>query len=119
MKYKVKELLGMKNALQKLLSQDILAVISYELSKVVAVFNKEFEVYTDARKKLFNKLAVKGEDDEKKTIPKGKIKDFQTELDKLHDLEVEIKVKKIKISSLGTVRISPVDLDILHKIIEK
>ena len=55
MKIKLSELLKMKPVIEKLISQDVLVDVGYDLMKTVKVFDLELELYAKARKKLFDK----------------------------------------------------------------
>ncbi len=107
MKVKIRELLGMKPVIEKIIGKDVDIDLGWDLMKVVKVFDAELELYTKTRKKIFEKYAEEPnkeattEDKKKgKRVPEEKLKDYREEIEKLLDKEIKLDVTKIKLSSL-------------------
>ncbi|MHA1437954.1 MAG: hypothetical protein ACTSPD_10290 [Promethearchaeota archaeon] len=118
MKIQIRDLVGMKKSLQKLAEQDLPIAISYELQKIVQIYNQEISIYSKQKTKIINKYAdIK---DGKRVIPPKKIPAYTKEVEQLLDLSVKFPVKKIKLSVLKAqnVKLSTVDLLNLEPIIE-
>lgn len=120
MKIKISKLLDMKPVIEKLVEQDVPVSAGYDLMKIVKTFDIELELYTKAKKKLFDKYGKEDKEKKSVSIPKEKVEAFKKDLEKLLDKEIKLEVTKIKVSSLGnTVKLSTIELLKIDLIIER
>lgn len=118
MKIKLIQLLNMKKVIEKLLPQDVPVLVGYDLMKIARMFESEIEMYNKVRIKIYKKYGKEGKD-KKITIVPDKIETANKDLQNLLNKEVDIKVKKIKLSSLGDVKLSTVDLLKIELLMER
>ena len=123
MKLLLNDLINAKESLTKLAKTDVPVKIAYWLSKDVQKLNSEFVAFEEARGKLFKKYGEKQVNEETKqeqsVIKLENIESFQKEISELLKTEVEVDVHKIKLESLGEIKLSTFDLTALHFIIEE
>jgi len=119
MKVKLSDLLKMKPVIEKLIAQDVPVVVGYDLITLVRVFEIQLETFSKVRKKLFTKYGEEDKEKKTTTIAKDKVKDFEKEINKLLDKEIKVECKKIKISSLGNIKLSVSDLMVIDVLTEK
>jgi len=119
MKLKVKEVLSMKEVLQKLIGQDLDTVVSYDVEEIVSSINEELATYNKTKTKLIKKLGK--EDKDKKTIvvEKENIEKYNKELVKILEKEVEIKGNKIKVSRLEGSKLNVIEVARIKPILER
>lgn len=119
MKIKISQLLDMKPVIEKLVEQDVPVSAGYDLMKLVKLFDSELGLFNASKKKLFDKYGK--EDKEKKTIsiPKEKIEVCKKDFESLLNKEIKIEVKKVKVGSLGDIKLTTIDLLKIELIIEK
>ena len=102
MKIKIKELLNMVPILNKLTAQDIpIATTGYDIMDLLDEMSRELKTYHKTKSKLDDKYATINEKTKQRQIVKEKIEKYTKELNKLHDREIEVKSRKIKVSLLG------------------
>jgi len=119
MKIKVNKLLKMKPVIEKIIKLDIPVMAAWDLMKIVKDLDTELEIYSKARKKLFNKYGEVDEKTKNQKIKEDKVEDFKKDIEELLNKEIEIKTKKIKISSLGNLKLSTADLLTIDILIER
>lgn len=119
MKLSMEKLVQIKPSLQTLLSQDIPVKTSFKLTKWIKTLNPEYESFEENRKKLFEKYGEKNIEGNVEIKPKN-IEIFNKQLRELLDIEVDVKLDKIKLEDLGEkIEISPLDLSNLVGILIK
>lgn len=108
-------------ALQKLVEEPIDALTSFRIGKAVSSVQSELETFEKTRQSMLEKYGTKTENGEGLEIkPESKNwKKFVTEYEELVNEEVEIDAKKVKISALKQVKMSPKDLLSLGWLIEE
>lgn len=119
MKVKLSDLLKMKPVIEKLIKQDVPVTVGYDLITLVRVFETQLKTFAELRKKLFTKYGKEDKEKKTTTIEKDKVKDFEKNMNQLLDKEIKIECKKIKISSLGDVKLSTSDLMVIDLLTEK
>lgn len=88
-----------KNAIAKLLNQDLPLKASYKLSKLVDQLNEEYDRIHEIRKKLMLKYGKK--DEEKIEVLPDKVDEFKKELNEFLKEEVEISFDPMPLEVLG------------------
>jgi len=123
MKLSLDDLINAQESLIKFAKTDVPVKIAYWLSKDIQKFNIEFKAFEEARSKLFEKYGKKQVNEETKqeqlVIKPENIEIFQKEINELLKTEVEVEVHKIKLESLGEIKLSTFDLGVLQFIIEE
>lgn len=117
MEFKIKELLGIKESLNKLLVAEIPIKTSYKLGKIINKMGEELKFFDTKRMELFKKY---GELDGKEY--KVKLEDneiFVKEMNELLEITFELEINKIKLDSLGDIKLSALDMANLDKFIEE
>ena len=118
MKVAMRELVGMKSSLQKLIGKDLPIKTAFKLGKLNKYLSDFYAIFDENNTKLFRKY---GEEKEKnKIIIKNEnIHKFNAELEELMALEVEITLDKISLNELGDIQLSPLDISNLELLIEE
>ncbi len=116
-KIKLNTLLNAKQAIEKLMKQDLPVMVSFKISQFVKRYNREYTVFIEKKKKLFEEYGE--EKDGQFTIKKENSEQFNEDIEKLLDIEVTLEVEKIKLISLATIKLSPMDLNNLEILIEE
>jgi len=108
-------------ALQKLVEEPMDALTSFRIGKAVSSVQSELETFEKTRQSMLEKYGTKMENGDGLEIkPESKNwKEFVTEYEELVNEEVEIDAKKVKISALKQVKMSPKDLLSLGWLIEE
>ena len=120
MKFTLAEVRGMQKGLLTLTQAQLPIRVSYKLIKLLNFCGKELGVVEETRIKLVKKYSeenpdkpgefqVKPENDEK----------FREELTQLMEEEVEFEMEPISLNELDGIKISPIDLAGLSKIIKE
>lgn len=92
------------------------SVTAYRISKNIKAITEEEKTYQDTRIKMCKEYANKDEKgepilkDNKYDIPDDKLKEFDDELKKLLDEEVDIEIKKLSLEEIDKVGLSAFDL---------
>ncbi len=88
--------------------------LAYKLTKLYKKLNTELEQLEETRIKLITKYAEKDEDgnvkqNEDNSVPimKDKLNEFQTEVNDLFSMEIDIEFEPINIDDFGDINISP------------
>jgi len=116
-KVKLNTLLNAKNAIEKLMKQDLPVMVSFKISQFCKRYNKEYTVFIEKKKKLFEEY---GEEKEGRfKIKEENSEQFNEDIKKLLNTEVTLEIEKIKLVSLATIQLSPMDLNNLEILIEE
>lgn len=128
MKIKVGELKIIGEGLEEILTKEIPIKPAYWLARFLNKLQSEFGAFEKARMHLIDKH-VKLDENNKPLFKKDKegkdtnrydIADmdaFQKEFDQLAEEEIEIDFKPIKLADLGDIKIKPINLSKLGKVI--
>lgn len=120
MKFTLAEIKLMSSSLSKLVHLDLPIKISYRLSKLLNFFDKEIITVEKARVELVKKYAGENKDEEGGIrVAKEHEEEFRTEFEKLLTEEVEFSFEPILIDELGNIKMSPMDLARINKIIKE
>ena len=130
MKFTLNEVLGMKQGLDVILAKELPVKTAYWLARFLDKVGVEYKAFETARVKLAEKYAKKDKDGKpamKKVedmpdqydITDGNMKKFNDELGELGKEEFEIDFKPIKLEQLGDIKIKPLVLVQLGKVIEE
>lgn len=123
MKIKLGEASLMKDGLNELLEREIPAKVSYWLARFLEKVNKELTAMDKARMNLVNQYADKDKDgkpiieNDQYKFSDNNMAEFTKEFNELLDEEFDIDFKPIKIDSLGDIKLKPITLVQLAKII--
>lgn len=119
MKIKINALLGMQEPLSKLIGQDLEASVSYDLEELITNVNEKLTIYSKTRENLIKKYGEEEKETKNIVVKKDKIKEYNEELIKVLNKEVEIKNNKVKISSLTGAKLSIINIKQLKPILER
>ena len=119
MKFTLAEIKLMSSSLSKLVHLDLPIRISYRLSKLLNFFDKEIMTVENARRGLVKKYASDNKDEEGMRVAKEHEEEFRVEFEKLLTEEVEFAFEPISIDELGNIKMSPMDLVRINKIIKE
>jgi hypothetical protein len=131
MKFNLNEVMGMQAGLDVILGKELPIKTGYWLARFLDKVGVEFKAMETARIKLIKKYAKKDKDGEPmmKKVKDGKpqefdltndnMKKFQAEYGELGKEEFEIDFKAIKLDQLGDIKLKPIVLVQLGKIIEE
>lgn len=120
MKITIRQLLKMKPVLEKIIPQDVPVSTAYDLTKIVRFFDEELKIFTSLRKKIYTKFGKIDDKTKNIDIIKEKTEQFNKAITELLNKEIELKIKKIRISTLGkTVNLSTNDLIKIELMVEK
>jgi len=118
MKFKLGILRVLDVSLKSLVKKEMPAAVSYQLAKFIKKMSEELIIVEEQRIKLVKKYSVAEDDTEQSTMVAPEHQEqFMKEFSDLLEQEVEIDFEPVKLSSLGDIVISPVDLVKLEKII--
>lgn len=124
MKIKLGELQGLIGGLNSIIEEKLPAKASYWLARNATKLTKELETFEQTRVKTVEKFC-KRDKDGKPIIKKDKNYDmadmdgFNREMATILEEELEVELKEITLSELGDVKIKPLDLIKLEKIIKE
>ena len=125
MKFNLNEILAMQTGLDVILAKEIPVKPAYWLARFLDKVGSETKALETARMKLIEKY-VKKDKDGKPTMKKDSneydltktnLEKFQTEFTELGKEEFEIEFTAIKVSDLGDIKLKPIVLIQLGKII--
>ena len=132
MKFNLNEVMAMQAGLDVILGKELPVKTSYWLARFLDKVGVEFKAMEAARIKLIEKYAKKDKDGKPmmKKVKKGEqpkefdltddnMKKFQAEYGELGQEEFEIDFKPIKLEQLGDIKLKPIVLIQLGKIIEE
>ena len=95
-------------------SQELTGIEAYKLGKALKIINDELEFYEDSRKKLFEQYCIKDEKGHVKINDKGqvqvapdKIPIFNTEMEKINNIEIELNIPYLILEDLTNVKLTP------------
>jgi len=130
MKFNLNEVMGMQAGLDVILAKELPVKTAYWLARFLDKVGSEFKAMDAARMKLVEKYAKKDKDGKPmmKKVEKGEqpkeydltdanMKKFQDEYAELGKEEFEIDFKPIKLDQLGDIKLKPIVLIQLGKII--
>lgn len=115
MKMTLGDLIAIRADLNKLFECDMPIKTSWALSKFIKQLEDQYADFETNRVKLVKKHTPEGVS----RVPEDKLDEFQGELQKLLDVELEVEVPKIKIEELGDVNISPIALSKMSFLFEE
>ena len=117
MKCTLAEIQGIDRSLPSLTRQQLPIKLSYRLSKLISFCAKEMEAMESARMNLVKKYSEDPtKEGEIRVKPENESK-FREEFAEFLKTEVEVDFEPINIQELGEIRISPIDLFRLEKVI--
>jgi len=125
MKIKVGEIQGLVEGLKSIIEEKLPAKASYWLARDASKLSRELQTFEQTRLKIVEKYCKrdkKGEpiiDKENNQYDMADMVAFQKEFRTIMDEEIEIDLKTIALSELGDVKIKPLDLIKLEKIIKE
>ena len=128
MKFTLNEVMGMQAGLDVILAKELPVKTSYWLARFLDKIGVEYKAMEAARNKLIEKYAKKDKDGKlimKKVkdmpdqydLTNENMKKFQDEFTELGKTEFEIEFNPIKVEQLGDIKIKPLVLVQLGKII--
>jgi len=130
MNFKVGEINSIEEGLNEILNKELPAKPAYWLARFLISLNNEFNASEKARLNLISKYAKKDKNGNPLTLMRkdknGKdsneydmadMKAFQKEFMQLNEEEFEIDFKPIKLEMLGDIKLKPITLARLGKII--
>ena len=128
MKFTLNEVMGMQAGLDVILAKELPVKTSYWLARFLDKIGVEYKAMEVARNKLIEKYAKKDKDGKlimKKVkdmpdqydLTNENMKKFQDEFTELGKTEFEIEFNPIKVEQLGDIKIKPLVLVQLGKII--
>ena len=132
MKFSLNEIMRMNEGLNAILAKELPVKTAYWLARFLDKVGSEFKAMETARMKLIEKYAKKDKDG-KSVMKKDKdgkqlnkydlnetnMKKFQAEFAELGKEEFEIDFKPIKLEQLGDIKLKPIVLIQLSKLIEE
>lgn len=118
MKLTVKDLYDLTEGLNKLLDKELPTSVAFSIQRNFKKIGEEVKASDEVRKKIVEKYKEKDNKDGTIQIKKDKINVFQKDNDELMKQEVDVDVKKLKLSDLGE-SIKPRTLGLLESIIEE
>jgi len=107
-------------ALQKLAGADLSLKLYYKATKIIDAAEKEIKFYYDTRKKILEKyrdVNAECEEGEIKILPEF-VDAAKTEIAELDAMEVDLKIKKLKIPDTENIKLSVNDGLALKNFIE-
>lgn len=117
MKFKLFELKNMEKSLGNLLMKELNIKLSYRLGKFLKKVNEEFNELEMSRVKLVKKYGKHEENSDKYEVLPENINNFSNEYNQLLDEEIQIDIEPICLEELGDIKLSPVDMMLLERII--
>jgi len=124
MKIKLKELLEIRPALAKLLSQPMPVKAAYWLGKGVKRLNSEFQDFEDNRLQLIKSMGEsildkEGKDTGQVQVKADNLPEFNKALEELISIEVKVDIKPVKLGDLKDASLSPLEMASLEKFIQE
>jgi hypothetical protein len=121
MKVKLFEIKGIEDGLKKVAETDLDVKVAYRIAKLLKKIAEESVVIEETRSKLVTKYGtyVQKEGQPVCEVDEDKKKDFFKEYGELLNQEIEIDIKTILLSDLEGIKLSPVDMIRLEKVIEE
>lgn len=125
MKFNLNEIMAMTEGLNTILAKELPAKTSYWLARFLDKVASEQKAMEKARVKLLEKLAKKDKDGkplmkkdkDEYDLTKANMTKFQTEINELGKEEFDVDFKAIKLDQLGNIKLKPIVLMQLKKII--
>ena len=132
MKFNLNEVMAMQKGLDVILAKELPVKTAYWLARFLDKVGSEFKAMDTARVKLVERYATKDKDGnpvmkkDKEGKPlneydltKANMEKFQSEFAELGKEEFEVDFKPIKLEQLGDIKLKPIVLVQLGKIIEE
>ena len=124
MKIKLKELLEIRPALAKLLSQPMPVKTAYWVGKGVNKLNSEFQDFEDNRLQLIKSMGESildkdGKDTGQVQVKADNLPEFNKALEELISIEVKVDIKPVKLGDLKDASLSPLEMASLEKFIQE
>lgn len=104
-KLTVRQVFDSVEAMQKLISIPMPASISFRITRIATQINETVETAQGTIKDRRADFAKEGDD-----IPEDKMEEWDAEIGKLLDEEIEIAGEKISVVAFGTAKIEPITL---------
>lgn len=112
MKIQYVDIISSEEAFSKLASGNLSLKVAYRLRKIIDLLSKENSFFWEQRDKIMKKYKPKNERSEEET------EKLTSELDELLNLEIEVDIERLTISSSEDVRLSLHDMNQLKKFVE-
>lgn len=125
-KFKLRDLTNIINAIKKIIQADLPVIHSYKISKILKKLDEEFQSFEMGRSKLLEKYGEKDgkgnfitDKDGMCKIKNDKQKEFAKDYKELLDIEVELDCEKISLNLLmqNDIKLSSVDMLVLEDFI--
>ena len=118
MKLTVLEVLKLNDGLNDLSDKELPVSVAFKLQSIQSKLSTECENASKVRSKLIDKYKEEDLEDGKVKIKESEVETFNKEINELHNQEVNIKLDKIKVDDLESIKVKPSTLGKLEKIIE-
>ena len=112
MKVKLGKLVASEDAFKTLFDTDMKPSLGYELKTVYDAISGHIKNFKEVRQEAFKKHGEASKNEEGVeilTVPKDKFEEFNAELDEVIEKEIEVKVKKVKVSEFEDAGVEKVD----------
>jgi len=110
---KVLDIMGSVDTLNRLMTKELSAPTAYKIARLARKLNEEIESFGEIRKSTFLKYAGDGEE-----VPDDKVEEFESEINELLDVDVELDIQMIKLKDFGNATVRPSDMFVLEKFID-
>src|SRR5690625_4159840 len=118
MKLTVQDLYNLTKGLNDLLDKELSTSTSFTIARNHKKVSDEAKTAEELRKKIIEKYKDKENEDGSIQLKKDKLDEYKKEIEELHEQEVDVDIKKIKLDDLGE-SIKPRTLGLLEKIIKE
>ncbi|MCI9293216.1 MAG: hypothetical protein HFF01_03190 [Erysipelotrichaceae bacterium] len=122
---KLIELINAMEVISKLYNcKKLNAVTAYRIGKNVKLIQAELDAYNESRKKLIEQYSDKDEHgnaiikNDQYQFSKENQDKFISNMNEVHQEEIQTEFKKIKLDQLDKVELSPMELESIHFLIE-
>ena len=121
MQVKLFEIKGIEDGLKKIADTDLNVKVAYKIAKVLKKIAEESGTIEETRAKLVSKYGTHIQKDGQPVceVDEDKKQDFFKEYGDLLNEEIELDIKPLSLSDLGDIKLSPVDMIKLEKIVKE
>lgn len=102
------------DVLQKIGQQELNGAQAYKIGKIINTISSELELYNKTRQQLIDIYCEKDENGDLKfindntlQIKEDKITEFNTKINELNNLEVELNINNFTLNDLNVMKLSP------------
>jgi hypothetical protein len=117
MKIRLIEIKMIESSINKLMESALPVKTAYRLSRLLRDVSQELQTLEENRVRLVTQYADDAKEGQEVKVPEGKLKEFQDAFNELLQEEVEITFDPVSIDDLEEVKLTPVDMIRLEKII--